>query len=168
MDEDLDYLRQVDLPESMGGGQKFVTDKIKDEEEKEKEIKDAVANSMDGGQANYLIRLAAYGQAGLEMLDWPEGWERYCLATDGREIRVYGRWFKTKVGIQIIVKDKDSNIYSRGVLTTMDPIIDIANVDTLIIQAENTIDSAKGILLSDNKDTVSSLKRTQSGIYLPN
>ena len=165
--EDLDYLRNVDLPESMGGGRKFVVDKIEDEADKEKKIKDAVADTMQSHRITYHSRLAAYGQAGLETLDWPVGWERYCMATDGREIKIYGKWFKTQVGIQMIVKDAKGNVYTRGVLTTMEPVIDMQNVDTLVIQAENTIDSSKGILLSDNKDTVSSLKKTKSGIYLP-
>jgi len=174
MDEDLDYLKQVEKP----GGRKFVVDKIKDEEQKEK---DRIANIASGLQSDakvtYHTRLAAYGQAGLETLDWPTGWEGYCFPTNGSDVRIYGKQFKTRVGIQVIIRDNNGFIYARGVLTTMNPIIDMKNVDTLVVQAENTIDSAKGLLLSDNKDTYSSLrkiretreiKKTKGGIYLPN
>jgi len=158
LEESVDYFKEVD--KSAEGGRKFVVDKIKEEEKKEKDIKDAVASYMQSHQGTYHQQLASYGQKGLEKLDWPDGWERYCLATDGRDIRIYGKWFRTKLGIQVIVKDDRGNVYTRGVLTTKDPIVDMANVDTLVVQAENTIDSAKGLLLSE--------KKTKGGIYLPN
>lgn len=168
MAEDLEYLRNVEVPESQGGGRKFVVEKIEEEEGTDQKVKDAIASSMQSHRTTYHIRLAAYGQAGLETLDWPKEWDRYCMPTDGSDIRIFGRWFKTQVGIQMIVKDPKGNVYTRGVLTTLDPVIDMQNVDTLVIQAENTIDSYKGLLLSDNRDTKSSLKKTGSGIYYIN
>lgn len=166
LNENLEYLRQVEVPESQGGGRKFVVDRIKEDESLEKHARDDIASNLQSHKSTYHIRLASYGQSLLDVLDWPEGWEYYCIGTNGTDIRIYGRWFKTKVGIQVVVKDSRGNIYTRGVLTTMNPVIDMKNVDTLVIQAENTIDSFKGLLLSDNRDTNSTLKRTKSGIYI--
>lgn len=168
LNETMDDLNYVDKA-SDEAGRKFTVDKLKEEEKKEQNIKDAVASIMQGKSDNvYLSRLAEYGQVKLNELDWPVGWEYYCLATNGADIRIYGKWFSTQIGIQVIVKDVSGNIYLRGVLITMEPEIDMKNVDTLIVQAENTIDSAKGILLSDKREDNTSLKKTKSGIYLPN
>jgi hypothetical protein len=167
--EDLDYLRQVELPKSMGGGSKYVVDKIKEEEAIDKANIDKIASDLQSkARFGYGEKLAAYGQTRLILIDWPEGWEYYMLATFGKPIKLYGKWFDTKEGILCVLRSPRGDVYTRAVLTTSNPIIDMKNVDTLVTQAENTLDSYKGLLLSDNVDTVSTLKKTKNGIYLPN
>ena len=168
LDESLDYIKQIERAPNSEAERKIVVDNLKEEEKVEQQVKDATADILQGKhQVTYHSRLADYGQTGLNELDWPPGWEYYCLATFGRDITIYGKSFATRVGILFIVKDTKANVYTRGVLTTMDPVVDMKNVDTLVVQAENTIDSAKGILLSD-RETVNPLRKTEGGIYLPN
>lgn len=167
LNQDLEYLRQVDVPDAQGGGRKFVIDKIEEEKKEQKKITDAVKNVLDpDAMFSYRRRLAEYGFTRLEEIDFPEGWLYFTHPTDGSDINIYGRKFKTQEGVLMIVKSKKGNVYMRAILVTGDPEYDVNAMNILVIQAENVVDSEKGILLSDNKDTASTLKRTDSGIYV--
>ena len=170
MGENLDYLKQIENAPGAEAERKIVIDELKEKERVEKNTRDTVASVLQSSQQSrftYKERLSGYGQAGLEAIEWPEGWERYCLATSGQHITIYGRSYETKDGILIIVKSANGDVYVRGVLCAYDPEVDMKAIDILILQAENTLDSSKGLLLSDNRDTVSGLRKTKGGIILP-
>jgi hypothetical protein len=167
--EDLDYLKQIDRAPNDSVVAKIVADDIKIGEEKEQKVRDDTKNSLvDKGKFTYRNRLAAYAQAGLESITWPEGWVREAVATDGGDIRIWGKWFKSQEGILIVVKSPRGEVFIRGIKTTNDAELDVNAIDILIVQAENTLDSSRGVLLSDNVDTTSTLRKTKSGIILPN
>ena len=42
------------------------------------------------------------------------------------------------------------------------------SINKMVIQAENTLDSAKGLLLSDRRDGLTGLRKTKGGIVIPN
>jgi hypothetical protein len=168
--ENLDYLKQIDHAPGDDAASKIVVDEIKETEAKEKIVRDQNLNSLDFSKEarfTYRNKLAAYAQAGLELISWPDGWVPEAVATDGTDIRIWGKWFKSQEGILIVVKSPSGSVYVRGIKTTHDPEMDMKAIDILVIQAENTLDSSKGILLSDNVDTKSTLRKTKSGIILP-
>lgn len=168
-DEDMDYLRQVDLPAGLGGGSKFVADTIKEEEQQKKSDEAGIENYLEGkGRLTYLSALCDYALQKIYRDNFPEDWNYYVLPTVGQHINIFGRSFKTQEGVLFVIKSPKGNVFTRGVRITMNPEIDVSNMETMIVQVENTIDSEKGILLSDNMDTPATLKKTKSGIYLPN
>lgn len=168
MAEDLEYLRQVDLPEREGGGRKYVEEYEKERIKEEKDFADTAKTLVQGsGPITYRSRLAEYGQKKLDGVGFPDTWEYYFVPTDHRGINIYGKYFGTKEGVLLILRT-DRAVYTRGITVTGDPEYDVNAIDVLVLQAENTMDSEKGLLLSDNKDTNSTLKKTKSGIYLPN
>jgi len=156
-----DYYRQVDKY-----GSKITVEDIEREESKKAKDKDDKKTDLQGRKHlfSYERQLAKYCQEGLNKIDFPEGWEYHALPTHGSDIRLYGKYFKTKIGVIVIVRTSDGDVLVRAVLTTQDPQIDMKNMDTMVVQAENTVDSAKGILLSD---IPKGPKRTKSGIILP-
>jgi len=168
--EDIEYLRQVDLPESQGGGSKFVRDTRKEEKKEEQKKEDDAKTYLGAREARigYRRRLADYGYKRIQEQFFPEDWEYYCIATHGEAINIFGKRYKTQEGILYIVKSPKGNVYVRGIAASHEPEYDIKAVEVMIVQIENTIDSEKGILLSDNVDTQAKLKKTSSGIYLPN
>jgi hypothetical protein len=167
--EDIDYLKQIDRAPNDTAASKIVVDDIKEGEAKEQKTKNDALNSIQGqAQYTYRQRLAAYAQTGLETITWPFGWIREAVATDGSQINIWGKWFKSQVGILIVVRSPQGGVYVRGIRTTQDPEMDIHAIDILVVQAENTLDSSRGLLLSDNIDTESTLRKTKSGIILPN
>ena len=161
--EDEEYLRQVDKV-----GREFVAQWEGAKFKKEKKEKADAMSGVEGkGHFTYLDRLAVYCQKKLEEIDFPVGWEFHALATQGKPIRVYGRWKDTQEGVVILVRDTCNRVFYRAVRVTYDPRIDVKNMDILMEQAENTSDSAKGLLLSDKKDPLTGMKKTESGIILP-
>ena len=170
LDEAVEYLRQVELPESQGGGQKFVHDTRKEEKKEEKKKEDEVKSYLEirrQARFTYREKLATYGYNKMMELGIFD-WEFYCIPTDGTSIMVFGKGFKTQEGILFIVKSPKDNVYIRGINLTHDPEYDVNAVNILLTQVENTIDSEKGLLLSDNKDTSSTLKKTKGGVWIPN
>lgn len=162
--EDAEYLRMVDLPEHQGGGAKFVKDYEDEKKRKEKKEVDSVKNSIfEKGIGTYLTRLAKHGNSLLDDVDFEKGWEAEFVPTSGSPINIYGKSFKTKQGIVCILKAPTGEVYVRAVRVNFDPDVDMSNVHKLSIQAENTLDSYKGLLLSDKKKE----KKTKDGIYLP-
>ena len=167
--EDLDYLRQVELPRSQGGGKTFIHDtRLAEKEEVKKRTEDA-QNSLDGqAKLTYGKRLADYGFNRLQEVGFDKGWQYYCLFTNGEQIDLFGKTFATQHGILVVIKSPQDITYVRGIRITGNPIMDINAVDILVVQAENTSDSEKGLLLSDNKDTDGTLRKTEAGVWLPN
>lgn len=164
LEESLDYLKEVEKP----GGREFVIDKLKADEAEEKQAEDDIKNYLESSsKANfeYRSKLANYAQTKLEELDFPPNWEHYAIPTDGGRVKIFTRWFKSQVGVLMILKDNGGNVYTRGIKVTYKPVYDVSAIRVLVNQAENTIDSAKGILLSENGN--SKLKKTKSGIILP-
>lgn len=171
LNESLEYLRQVELPESQGGGSKFVRDTRKEEKKEEIQEADKVKNYLESRKQQafgYRDRLASYALTQTVSLDLEKGWEYYCVPTDGTTLNIFGKHFKTQEGLVHILKSPKENVYVRAVGVTLDPDIDFKNIHTILEQARNTIDSEKGLLLSDNKDTAGTFKKTKNGIFLPN
>lgn len=170
MGEALDYLKQVDRLRDESS-RKYVIEKeverVKGEEKGRHDIKNALSNQKHA-KFTYRRRLAIYAQTSLATIDFPAGWEYYGVPTDGKQVRIFGKWFASKEGILVIVRSPQGEVYIRGILCTMNPEYDVKAIDILVIQAENTLDSAKGLLLSDNRDTVSGLRKTKGGVILPN
>lgn len=164
MAEDLEYLRQVDAGPDKG--RKFVAEYEEEKKKKEqKEVDDAKGGLEGTGRAEYKTRLAIYGAKKLEQLGFPEGWEYYCISTYGNSLMIFGTSYKTQDGILMILRSPKKKVYTRGIKVTGWPDYDVNAIDVLVMQAENTLDSEKGLLLSDNKDTKATLKKTESGIY---
>lgn len=167
--EALEYLRNVDVPESQGGGKKYVIDKIEEERKQEQTQKDTIATDLQGAvNITYKTKLAEYGLGKLADVGFPPKWEFYCVPTQKGSLDIFGKRFKTQDGMIIVLRSPKKDVYIRAVGLTYDPIIDMKNINTLAIQAENTLDSIKGLLLSDNKDTMATFPKTQGGVYLPN
>jgi len=165
--ESLEYLRQVDLP----GGSQFVRDTRGAEKKEEKKSQDEIKSYLETGRQarhSYRERIANYGFTRMAESEFPLSWEYYCIATSGTSINIFGKGFRTQEGVLFIVKSPKGNVYVRGIKTTYDPEYDVTAVNIMVVQVENTMDSEKGILLSDNVDTSSTLRKTKSGILLPN
>lgn len=161
--EDIEYLRQVDLPESEGGGRKFVADYETEKIKSKKKKKDAIASSLESKRArvSYRTQLAEYGLMLLIGADFPDGWEYYTLPTDGTRVNIFGKSFETKEGIQVIVKSPKGEVFMRGIFTTGDPMLDMNAIETLVVQAENTVDAERGLLLDKDGH-----KKTKGGIIV--
>ncbi len=138
---------------------------IKRQESQEKEVLDDQKTDLQGKKefVSYEGQLANYAQEGLNKIDYPDGWNYDAVATRDSWIRVYGRKFKAQQGVVFVLKSPGGAVMIRAVRTTRDPRIDVKNMETMITQAENTVDSAKGILLSDKPR----VKKTPGGIILP-
>lgn len=162
-----EHLRQVDKRT----GRDYIADiekeKVKDEKIKKDDAKSDLQTKR-GRDFTYIRTLAGYGFKRLLDVGFEGGWEYHCLPTDGTPINLYGKQFGTKYGVLVIVKSPKGNVYARGITATQIPEYDAHAVEILVYQAENVMDSEKGLLLSDNKDTAGTLKKTKSGIFLPN
>lgn len=164
--EDLDYLKEVDKPK----GREFVVDKLKDEEAVEKKQQDDIKNYLDSSlQANFTYRrkLAEYALNKLEALEIDPTWEYYAVPTDGKRVKIFKKWFASQEGVLLILKSKTGDVFIRGIKTTKNPEYDVNAINILVTQVENTIDSAKGILLSDKSNGHGKIKKTKSGIIIP-
>lgn len=162
--EDLEHLRQVDLPDSMGGGHKFIQQTEDAKAKKKKQSDDKVATYLEmEKQRKFTYRrdLASYGNNLIKDEEFDPGWEVEFVPTDGSDIKIYGKGFRTDEGIVLIVKSPKGRVFIKAFRTSMKSNIDTNAIRTLLIQAENTMDSEKGILLSDKKEV-----KTKSGIYL--
>lgn len=167
--EDLDYLRQVEnLPDEQS--RKVVIDDIEEEKKKNEAIQDTIRTylQMESQRSvTYRNDLAAYGQSRLELVGFPLDWEFFVISTDGSRVSIYGKQFQSQEGVLMILKSPKGDVYTRGIKVTYQSEYDIKAINILVTQAENTLDSEKGLLLSDNIDTVAGLKKTNSGLYIP-
>jgi len=162
-----DYYQAVDKPD----GWKFVhKDRLREKKKTKRRTDDekTLLEYRKGQRFTYRRKLAEYGQAGLDKIDWPQGWESFCLPTDGSSLTIKGRNFKTQEGILFIVQSPMGQVFCRGILSTMNPEYDLKAVHVMVEQAENTLDSERGLLLSDKKrDPITGLKQTEGGIVVP-
>lgn len=169
--ESIEYLKQVENPESQGGGRKYIHDTRLQEKKDEKKKNDETANWLENQishRIGYRRRLAEYAELeSWTRLDSREGWIYNCLATSGERIKIYGKNYTTREGVVHVLKSPKGDVFIRAVGVNYNPEVDISNIHTMFTQAQNTIDSAKGLLLSDNKDTAGSFDK-KSGIWLPN
>lgn len=143
-----EYIKQVDKGEE---GRKYTIDLLKEDEKKDKKLQDSIKTDLETKKHqhfSYRRSLADYGNWLLEEIKEKE-WEMEYVPTDGSRLNVYGKWFDSKEGIQLIVKAPNGNVFLRGVKTSYIPEWDEHAIRVLYIQAENTIDSYKGLLLSD-------------------
>lgn len=170
--ENLEYLRQVEVHESQGGGRKFVHDTRQEEKKEDQKQEDTAKNNLESridAKFSYRRQLAEYALKRIMNQDPDSDWDIFCVPTDGSVINIFGKRYKTQEGVIYVLRSPKKNVYVRAVRTCYDPEIDIGAIERAMIhQAMNTIDSEKGILLSDNKDTLATFKRTKSGIILPN
>lgn len=164
--EDEDHLRQVDKSGGWKVVKKYEEEKEKERKQDQSEIKSDL-ETKKGRRFTYLRAVAEYGQGKLEKVDFPDGWDYHAVPTSGGRVKIYGQWFESKVGVLVVVKSPRGSVYIRGIESTFNPKYDVHAIDILVVQAENVVDSEKGILLSD-RDEKGGLKRTKSGIILPN
>lgn len=144
------YVKEIEQSGSEHG-RKFVVDQVIEDEKIEKVKTDDITTTLDlqvNKHFSYRRSLADYGNWLIEEIK-EEGWEMEYVPTDGSRLKVYGKWFDTKEGVQLIVKDPVGRVYMRGFYTMYSPQVDEKAIKTLYIQAENTMDSYKGLLLSD-------------------
>jgi hypothetical protein len=145
--------------EIMAAGQedskKAAVEVAKIEEKTQQEAKvqrDLAMNKLDmfsKNSASYKGQMAKTLADLLMMLDWPRGWTADVVVTDGRSITIKGHPFSTKEGILLIVCTPRGNVFHQGMLSTGEPALDYAGCYSLALQAENTIDKARGLLLED-------------------
>jgi hypothetical protein len=161
-DEAVDFLKQVDKPESMGGGRDFVQEHVKAEKRKFKEEQSQVANALQrNARITYRTKLAAYAQTKLnDLLEWAKDWEVKALPTHGHTIYIYKKAYETKEGVQLIAKSPKGNVYMKGITMSYEPEIDMHAINVLVEQTENSMDSERGLLYEKPK-------KTEGGIILP-
>jgi hypothetical protein len=114
--------------------------------------RDLAMNKLDmfsSNSSSYKAQMAKTLADLLMMLDWPRGWTADVVVTDGRSINIKGHPFSTKEGILLIVCTPGGNVMHQGMLSTGEPALDYAGCYGLALQAENTIDHARGLLLQD-------------------
>src|SRR4030042_7186992 len=163
--EDEDYLRQVDKRD----GRRVVEEYEEKKKKERKQEGDKLKNDLETkkrGRFTYLKAIAKYGKEELDKLDFPKGWEYDAVSTSGNRIRIYGRSFKSQFGIVFVLRSPNGNIYVKACRMSLNPTIDMGAIDTMVIQAENTLDSAKGLLLSDRRDGLTGLRKTKGGIVI--
>lgn len=162
--EEMDYLKEVDK----STGQGFVADWEKKEEKEEyknrENWKDVVGSAKT--DPRYKERLCDYGNKKIPKLDFGDNWVAQFVPTKKSGVlSVANKRFHTKDGLAFILISPKGNVFIRAISVYYQPEIDFAGVDTLLTQAENTYDSYRGAL---NEDNGSGMKKTESGIYIPN
>ena len=164
MEEDLDYFKEVDRPD----GWKFVGQYEKAKDDAGKTIvadEKTLLQMYQGRKISYRTLLAKFGQEALARIEFPKGWEVTCLATGARRIlKIYGKQFKSREGLVVILRSPSKEVFIRAIRVIYKSEVDYGAMKNLVLQAENTLDSEKGLLLSDRPKE----KRTKSGIILPN
>lgn len=146
------YVKQVENLNSEES-RKFVVDQVKEEELDVQKVQDDLKTELEKKvkhHFSYRRELSDYGNWLVEEIK-EKGWEIEFVPTDGRPINIYGKSFKTQEGIQLIIKSPVGQVFARGVQISYVPAYDEHAIRTLYVQAENTMDSYKGLLLSDKK-----------------
>lgn len=187
-----DVYEEIDITKNMTPSEKAkaMRDEVKEDEEKmnivaeggsesedilkedfEKEMKEQIDKSelakeitSKSGRwwSTYAQNICDYGEYLLKKIDWPPFWAVVIMPTDGSSIKLWGKPFGTIQGVLIAVRDPRGKIHARGMETCMDPDIDIFAIETLVTQAENTLDSYKGIL--EGEKMPEGMKVSDSGI----
>lgn len=162
--ESEDYLKQIDkLPTEEG--RKFVIDQVKEEDKKKKDYVDTVASVLQTQQfhqASYKLNLCKYGLGKLDEIDYPAGWQYFIAPTSPPTMNLYGKTFPAQDGIAVVLKDNFGRVFMRRMSVTYIPEYDIHAVNVFCESVEDTVDEAKGLLMSAKKKE----NKTKSGIYL--
>jgi hypothetical protein len=150
------YFETVDGP----GGAKYIeqieSDKVKKSELTRYEILSAI-DAHKHQFSLYTAMLSEYGQRLLNKIDWSPDWKYDCIPTKAKTaIRIYGHYFKGQRGVLFVVKSPSGKVFCRGMKVWGFTEIDVNAVEILAEQAENTLDSYRGILLDkSNKNKMS-------------
>lgn len=163
LEESIDYLKEVDKP----GGAQFVADTEGEKLKKKKNREQGIATDLESKKkspVSYRERLSAFGNS--QIIDLDPGWEATFIPTGNTSLKIYAKTFRGQEGVVLVLKDPKGNVYVKAVRVSYNPPIDIGAIKTMVIQAENTMDSVKGLLLSD-KPKPSGGKTTPGGIYIP-
>jgi len=114
-------------------------------------------DSFKHSYSAYRANLAEWGMWKLMNIEWPIGWEYHCVPTTSGTQNIYGKNFNTKEGIIFVVKDPRGKVYIRAMLCHYDPEIDSRAVTNYVIQAENTLDTVKGVIERAKKQELDSI-----------
>jgi hypothetical protein len=125
------------------------TQKLKDAKELKAEATDYV--DMAPGASSYRANLAEWGMWLLMQKEIPTTFEYHCIPTKEGSMNVYGRVFQTHDGILFVLKAPNGKVFAKAMRVCMTPEIDVNAVGLLAVELENTYDSLKGLLLSDQK-----------------
>lgn len=107
---------------------------------------------------SYKAELAKTLSEMLMMLDWVRGWSADVVATKPGSITIKGKPFTTQDGILLVVVTARGNVMHQGMLVTGEPTLDYAGLYNLCLQTENTMDKARGLLMtSGNNDDTSGI-----------
>lgn len=145
-----EYVKQIE-DSSEEVGRKYVIDTLQAEEKIAKTKIDDVLTSLETKKSqhfSYRRSLADYGNWMLEEIK-EKGWELEFVPTDGSWINIFGKGIQSKEGIILVIKNPSGRFGVRGFRTTYIPEWDENAIRMFFVQAENTMDSYKGILLSD-------------------
>lgn len=148
-DESEKYLLEVDKPT----GPEYVAQEETKKLKEAKDQKDEIANYLDmsHGFSSYRANLAEWGMWTLMQKDFPPGFEYHCIPTKSGPLNIYGKNFTAKDGILFVLKAPSGKVYAKAVTCSYMPEVDVKAVGLLAVEVENTVDSLKGILLSDKK-----------------
>jgi len=148
-------------------GREYVVNKEKAKLKARKAHEQNIASDLETKKKSkvaYRERLVSFGNT--LFTDFEENWEVQFIPTGNSTVRIYGKQFQGKEGVVLILKSPTGKVFIRAVSTSYDPPTDIAAVKTLSVQAENTVDSVKG-LLANELPVRNGGKKTPGGIYLP-
>ncbi len=129
------------------------TQKLKDSKAKKEEAADYVANTLS--HESYRANLAEWGMYLLMQKDFPIGFEYHCIPTKDGSLNIYGKHFFTQEGILFVLKAPNGKVFIKAVMCCYQSEIDVNAVGLLSVEMENTVDSLKGLLLSDKKTDAS-------------
>ena len=137
---------QEDRPKGLIAAAQQAKDEIKQKEAQADEVRNRL-ESKKKFRESYKETLAQSLAELLRVLDWVRGWTADVVVTDGRGISIKGHSFATKDGILLVVATPDGRVMHQGMLVTQEPVLDYAGIYTLALQAENTMDKERGLLL---------------------
>ena len=130
---------------------------------------DASKHSMLG----YREKLARIGVMKLDSVEFSKGWTYRCLPTsEGQQIHIGNKTFNSKAGIVVTLTSPDRKNFVRAMTLTYNPEVDHGALTTMVLQAENTYDKYRGLILTQNnlpgQTTASDYIKKASGLYTKN
>jgi hypothetical protein len=125
------------------------TEKLKQSAIKKEATIDYVASTIT--HESYRANLAEWGMWLLMQKDFPSRFEYHCIPTKDGDLNIYGKNFFTKEGILFVLKAPNGKVFIKAVQCSYMPKVDVNAVGLLSVEVENTVDSLKGLLLSDRK-----------------
>ena len=134
------------------------------EAQAETEAEQKVATYLESEKTRkytYSKSLADYGNMVLANGDVDEAYEWDFIPTDGSDIHIYGKRFKSQEGVVCVLKSPNGKVYVRAIRTSYDSPVDTGAIKTICDQLDNTIDEEKGLLIHGTEN------KTKGGIILP-